>query len=947
MSDLARTNLGQYRISRELGRGGMGVVFLAEDTRLRRNVAIKALPDALANDRDRLARFKREAQLLASLNHPGIAAVYALEEFDGRQFMVMEYVEGQTLSVALRTGRMTWEKAHGLVLQIVDALAAAHARGVIHRDLKSSNVMVTPQGKAKVLDFGLAYVPAEKRDDTGAIDSLRTVSVSPDHLVLSTPGRILGTAGYLSPEQARGQPADQCSDIFSLGCIIYEMLTGELAFRGSTLAESLGATLHQPVDWEKLSSDVPPGLRHVLARCLERDRERRFQDARDVGISMEIASQSVEREAKQQPKLPWGLVLSGVSTMALVALALYASFNGDRTRATNTSPVFASIDPAAGTIVEAVGDEAGPAVISPDGKLIVFAARNASHDRHLYLRNLNEAIPELLVGTDGGTFPFWSPDSNSVGYFDDRKLKRIDLATLAIRTLCDAQGGRGGAWLDDGTIVFAPHFLSGIFAVSADGGEVRQLTEPNQPRFTSHRWPSAIPGTNRFLFFAVNQFPEMREERCIFLTSTNGEEPIELIRTPFSGQFAAGKLLFVRDTSLFAAEIDVTKGLVKDEPKKIVADILGDVSTWNAGFSASTNGTLVYRTAPDAPSSEFSSAESPSSSEWTRALVVDRVGRMASMHAESLRHRGLSLAPNGLSAAVSARPRSDPSTTGDDLWIVKLFGEGTDFGTFDFGQSPSYFSEPALRLTSLPGDEVAPCWSPDGSLIAFSKQDGFTSQGLYVKPLDGGGERLIAAPNSPDTFLIPAVWSPDGRYLICRRCTDPTNYTQGDLVGISLEKGDIIELVVGAGGRARATVSPDGKWLAYDEYHNDIWEIYAIPFRPNAALTTPEQPGSREGTPRFRVSAAGGVSPKWSTQGDALFYIAPDRSLMQVTFRKTSEPLAIEKSQKLFSFPFERDAYFFPVPSDNFFVIGGSETQSRSAIRLLMNWPDILSSNEP
>ena len=714
------SKLGPYEILSPLGAGGMGEVYRARDTRLDRDVAIKILPDSMTRDTDRIARFEREAKLLAQLNHPHIGAIHGFETAEARKFLVLEFVEGETLAQRLRVGALPVDEALEVSKQIAEALEAAHEKGIVHRDLKPGNVMVRPDGTVKVLDFGLARAMAEDSTSATPMPDSPTITSPVRAYSPTIPGVIMGTAGYMSPEQARGKPVDKRSDIFSFGCLLYETLTGVQPFRGETVTDSLGATLHRDVDWGLLPPSTPPSIQRLLRRALAKNRDQRLHDIADARIELAEAiagaNESTPAVASPPARGPQRVLV----LLAMLALGIAGTLFAVRTLSppTSRSVLFASIDPATGSTMIVTGDVSGPAVISPDGRLIVFTARDAAGAQSLWLRALDRNQPESLRGTESANFPFWSPDSRSIGFFADGKLRRIDLATRATRTLCDAPGGRGGAWLERDEIVFTPAFQAGIDRVPAGGGVPKPITTVDKVRFSSHRWPSAIRGTDRFLYLAVNHDPSKREELSVFIASLDGSLNKELVHTPFGAQVVGDSLLFLRENTLLAARIDLSTGALRSEPVPVLTDIAGDPSTWHARFSASETGTLIYHPTPP-PAAAAQPTPEAGLGEYVRVTIVDRTGRPESTFADGMLQNTMASSPDGMSLAISGRWPHETGAASYDIWLFTLFGPGTDWAKWVFvppsvapgcghlcWQSPKSVVRLYLRSTTLLRDWI-------------------------------------------------------------------------------------------------------------------------------------------------------------------------------------------------------------------------------------------------
>jgi serine/threonine-protein kinase len=477
--------LGHYRVGEQLGRGGMGEVYVADDLNLNRKVALKFLPDAFAADPERMARFEREAKLLASLNHPNIAAIYGLEQADGKRFLVLELVEGETLAQRLSKGPLPLEEALGICRQIAEGLEAAHEKGVIHRDLKPANVMIAAGDKVKILDFGLVKALA---DETQSVDASQSPTLTE---AMTRPGVILGTAAYMSPEQAKGKTVDKRADIWAFGCILYECLTGKRVFEGETVTETLAAILKGEPDWQALPAATPPNIRFVLGRCLEKDVNRRFRDAADARMLFEQAPDI--GEAKSTAKRPWLGIAWSVAAVLAVALCV-SLWSPWRVARTSEQPLV-RLDVDLGSDVSLFSRFGADTIISPDGKRLVFVSKS-----RLFTRRLDQPKAAELAGTEGALAPFFSPDSQWVAFYTPGKLKKISVEGGAAITLCNAGSPQGGSWSEDGNIIAAgvSRFLSRI---PAAGGAPTPVTELAQGE-AGHCWPQILPGGQSVLFTA-------------------------------------------------------------------------------------------------------------------------------------------------------------------------------------------------------------------------------------------------------------------------------------------------------------------------------------------------------------------------------------------------------------------------------------------------------------
>ncbi len=591
------SRIGPYDILSTLGAGGMGEVYRARDAKLHRDVAIKVLLPAVANDPDRLARFRREAQVLASLNHPNIAHIHGIEESSGVTALVMELVEGEDLSQRIGRGAMPLDEALPIAQQIANALEAAHEQGIIHRDLKPANIKVRPDGVVKVLDFGLA-----KAMDPAGASSDHAMNSPTLSLHTTQAGMILGTAAYMSPEQARGNAVDKRADLWSFGVVLYEMLTGTRLFEGTTISDTLAAVLKTEPDWTKLPTDTPTPIRRLLRRCLEKDRRKRLADAADARLEIEDALTAPAADASsagvsastssssRATRLAWlvaGLFL--ISTLILSAMYF-------RRAEPPTPTIRFAISPPEKTTF------ASESAISPDGQQVAFVTTGAAGVTSLWVRPLAAVDSRQLAGTEGASFPFWSPDSRFLGFFAGSKLRKIDVAGGPSQTLADASPDpRGGAWAPDGTIIFSPGILSPIMRVSASGGPVSEVTKlDTELGQTSHRWPSMMPDGRHFIYFGRGS---QTEKQGLYVSSLDASESTFIVGTQVTGSYteAGGKgyLLFIRESTLMAQPFNAAKMELSGEPRPIAQGVSSYPSEFGptayAAFSTST-GHLIYRT---------------------------------------------------------------------------------------------------------------------------------------------------------------------------------------------------------------------------------------------------------------------------------------------------------------------------------------------------------------
>ncbi len=884
------STIAHYRVTSKLGEGGMGAVYRATDTKLNRDVAIKVLPDSFANDPDRLARFTREAQILASLNHPNIAAIYGVEE----RALVMELVEGPTLAERIALGPIALEEALPLAKQIAEALEYAHERGIIHRDLKPANIKITPEGRIKVLDFGLAKALS---DDTAAANPASSPTLT---MRATMAGVIMGTAAYMSPEQARGAAADKRSDIWAFGAVFYEMLSGRQAFSGDTVSDTLAAVLRAELDWAALPKDTPAPIKRLLRRCLERDRKRRLADIADARLDIEEAPEAVQAHEPAAPAIihnvRWWMAAAAALALALVAVSTI------HFRETPPPPAVVrfQVPPPEG------GSFTLPFMaLSPDGRKLAFYANGKGGGQPLlWVRALDSLEARALPGTENGIFPFWSPDSRFLAYLAGGKLKKIDGSGGPPQTLCNvsATGPAPGDWNRDGVIFFSDGTL-GIFRVPQAGGDPVRVTRPDAAHSeVGHQFPHILPDGRHFLYlikFAA------RENNAIYLGSLDGKEKKRLIGASTSFSYAPpsenakfGHLLFLREDTLMAQPLDPKTFELAGDAFPVVERV--GFSRAYSLFTVSQSGVLAYRTGAFG---------------GTRLLTwFDRAGKPLATLGAPADYNNVALSRDATRAAVM---QIDAQTSNRDIWLIDVArGIPTRF-TFD------------------EAEDWDPVWSPDGSRVAFSSnRDGrFT---LYLKDSSGAAkeERLQKAEQEER----PCDWSLDGRFLMYVRygaglaklwfVSDPAADPANRKAAPYLETPFNTTQCQFSPGPATAP-----RWVAYssDESKHG-YEIYVQSFPAGAG--------------KFLVSSTGGVQPRWRRDGKELFYIAPDGKLMAVDVKTAPKfeagiPHALFDSRILN--PAAQYVFRYDVTPDGQRFLVNTTRQSEAAaapeaITVVLNW---------
>ena len=878
--------LGPHEIIESLGAGGMGEVYRARDTRLDRMVAVKVLPAHLTDNEELRQRLDREARMISQLSHPHICALYDVGHQDGVDYLVMEYLEGETLTDRLGRGPLPTEQVLRYGIQIADALDKAHRQGIVHRDLKPGNVMITKSG-VKLLDFGLAKLRA-----TGPDGAFSAASVLPTRTdaSLTAQGTILGTFQYMAPEQLEGSEADARSDIFALGSVLYEMATGKKAFEGKSQASLIASILDRmPPPISTVAPMTPPALDRVVKTCLEKDPEDRWQTAHDVMLELkwiaEAGSQAgvptpVVARRRSRERLAW--VIAGILAASTAVLAI------SELRRPRSAPlvVRSTVLPPEKTKFSFVGGGAGPVAVSPDGRQLAFVASESSGKKELWVRPLDSLLAKPLPGTADATYPFWSPDSRFVGFFADGKLKKIEVAGGPALSICDAPDARGGSWNRDGTILFEPSFRDPIHRVSANGGKSVPVTKLDVSRNeTTHRWPFFLPDGRRFLFFSGSHSTGAESELdAIFVGSLDGEKPKLLLNARSNAAYAAGHLLFVRQKTLLAQRFDPKSLELTGESFPIVENVQDDPGFFSAVFSVSDQGTLAYQTASG-------------SSGLSELTWVDRSGKKLDVLGDPADYFEPRISPDGRRVAIAIE---DPG----DIWIYDLA------------------RRVRTRLTFSGSDDFAPTWSPDSTRVAFSSQR--TGSGdIYAKTASGtGADELLS---TSKIFKVPNSWSPDGRYIAYVAFQGALG-SKADLWLLSLADRKTSPILQSPFDELQGVFSPDGRWLAYASNESGRFEIYVQPF---------PGPGGK-----WQISTAGGTQPRWARGGRELFFIAPGGRIMSVEIR-TSTIVEAGTPQVLFSASLKNapgPPYDVSSDGQRFLVNVPIGEESAPPITLVQNW---------
>ena len=814
------TKLGPYEIQCPLGSGGMGEVYRARDTRLDRSVAVKILPAHLSDQPEAGERFEREARTISSLSHPNVCQLHDVGEQNSVRYLVMELLEGETLAERLRRGPMPLDQVLRYGAEIAQGLDAAHRRGVVHRDLKPGNIMLTKTG-AKLMDFGLAKgTSAANAVSTELTATMTSSPASP----LTQQGTIVGTFQYMAPEQVEGKEADARSDIFSLGAVLYEMTSGKRAFEGKTLVSVAAAIMEKEPEPIRTQAVTPPALDRLIRKCLAKDPDARWQSAGDLASELKWITDSGASSAWQavSPKnparralLPW--VVVAVALIAAIVLSVVQS-----TGRANKSLVRTQIASPDKFEFNFVGDSGGPPVISPDGTRLIFSARFQGKTQ-LFLRSMESLVPQPIPGTDDATYPFWSPDSSSIGFFADGKLKRMEIAGGAAIVVCEAAMARGGGWSSKGTILFTPMINTPLYQVPAAGGTPVAVTKLSE-KYTTHRFPTFLPDGEHFLYVAANHAAPTNGETAVFWASLDGKQNKLVILSPSSVVYASGYLLYVRQNGLMTQPFDPSTGEFKGPAAALNDDVQVDNTIWRGTFTASENGTLIYQPGP---------AETGMRLAW-----YDINGKRAGYVGDPDDYYQVELSPDDkkVAAAVGAYNYV--------IWV------------YDIARNTR------TRLTFGNAAYYSPVWSRDGKQLAYvgGPSGGVSRVSIMVKAADGSGEekKLLDLGQFQGVQQVLCDWSPDGRYLLYTNGT-PSVGTGVDLWVLPLF-GDRkpYPYIDAPGNQQYAQFSPDGRWVAYTSDETGQMQVYVAPFPWTGA--------------KWQVSSVGGAVPRWRRDGKELFF---------------------------------------------------------------------------
>jgi serine/threonine-protein kinase len=875
-----------YRLVEKIGEGGMGVVWRARDTRLDRDVALKVLPEAFTSDADRLARFEREAKVLASLNHPNIGSIHGLEEADGVKALVLELVEGPTLADRIAEGPIPLDEALPIARQVAEAFEAAHEQGIIHRDLKPANVKVKTNGTVKVLDFGLAkaFLP-----EVGDAD----LSQSPTLTARATQmGVIMGTAAYMSPEQARGKPVDKRTDIWAFGCLLYETLTGRQTFPGETVSDTIAAVLKQEPNWSALPASTPIKVRDLLQRCLQKDSQQRLRDIGDARIEIEESLAEPSAAPREGMAVRIGPSWKRPVTWSVLGLLVVLSaLTGGLTvwrliRTPLSSPPLNRLAVPLQSAAPLESKTLHPAVaLSPDGTHLVYVARR-SDSTQLYLRPMDQFEATPIPGTEGGSGPFFSPDGRWVGFFADGMLKKVSLLGGSPLRICEVPSAmvRGASWGGDDTIVFSWLASMGLLRVSAKGGIPKAVTEAGSH---SYLWPEILPGGRDILFTSIAR-GRFADARIGVLSLETGETKFLDVLGSNAHYAPSGHVVFARAGALLAVPFDLEQRESIGEPMIVVEDVMGNPSTGAGHFSISGAGDLAYvGGAVDAAESTL--------------VWVDRRGKEEPLPLPQGVYEDPRLSPNGQRLAVTVNS--------NDIWVYDV-NRGTP-----------------IRLTFDEAVEHEPIWTPDEKRITFSSnRDG--TPNLFWRLADGSGEAEQLTKSEYAHYAN--AWSPDGKVLIYTTTSDRIGGVDTWLFRLDNGMNDrkTEPFINTPHSEWSAKFSPNGRWVAYLSDEMGQAEVYVRPY--------PER------DPKIPISTGGGVEPVWARDGRELFYRNGDKMMVvSITVEPTFIP---SKPEMLFEGQYRLSAPGYPYydvapDGQRFVMIKASGVRSAPTyVNVVLNW---------
>ncbi|HEY6192412.1 MAG TPA: protein kinase [Bacteroidota bacterium] len=893
-------NISQYKILEKLGEGGMGVVYKAEDTKLDRFVALKFLPPHMnASEQDK-ARFVQEAKAAAALNHPNVCSIIDIQEHDGQMFIVMEFVDGHTLREKKES--ISFKQAIDIGIQIADGLAAAHEKGIVHRDIKPDNIMIRKDGIAQIMDFGLAKLRSSGSKITR----------------LTKQGSTVGTAGYMSPEQVQGHDTDHRSDIFSFGVLLYELFSGQPPFKGVHETALLYEIVNvDPPPMSSVRPEIDPALDSIVGECLAKEPSERSQSVAEVAkdlrhykresskqrMSRTFPAQSAVRQTAaasqrdQEPApglavprpqraiIPWGIAgLLLVATLFLLVRLFLAP-------AESHPVVVASILAPDSVYIHSYGQGAGPPQVSPDGRQVLLLGVTPDGISRVYIRSFAENVTRGLDGTENAQYPFWSPDGKSVGFFASGKIKKIDAGGGSPVTVCDALNPRGATWSSSGTILFSPDYQTVIFRVSENGGAPVPVTKIDTARNeSSQRWPFALPDGKHFLYFSrISSGSGEAEGHAVYVASIDGGENRMVLHTTSNATYAGGNLLYVRGSTLMAQRFDLSSLELKGDPAPVAEDVMFDPGFNLSVFSASETGILVYQQGRVRSGAKL--------------LLTDRTGKTLSTLGESIEHFYVRYSPDGQHIVGSI---FDPKLLRLNCWEYDLRTGGR------------------TRITSGTS-EGYPLLSRDGSVLIFNSQR-TGNWNLYQKSMKGQGGELALHPGPSEDY--PADWSPDGSSILISRI-EPSK-TKSDLWLMQLSGAREQYPIANTDfDEIDGKFSPDGKWIAYVSNESGEYEVYV-------------KPTGKSETQSWKISSGGGGVPRWAGISNEICYVNKENKMTLATLRYKDKTVEVVNTHPLFTAPVFLESYSISPDGKTMVINRFLEATKSVPLTMMLHWDEAL-----
>ena len=897
------STISHYRILEKLGEGGMGVVYKAEDTKLDRLVALKFLPPHIAASEQDKARFIQEAKAAAALSHPNICTIYGIEDHDAQMFISMEFVDGQTLRE--KREAISFKQAIDIGIQIADGLAAAHEKGIVHRDIKPENIMIRKDGIAQIMDFGLAKLRSAGSRVTR----------------LTKEGSTVGTAGYMSPEQIQGQDADHRSDIFSLGVLLYELLTGQLPFKG--VHETALAYEIVNVDAPPLSSvrpDIDPNLDAIVLECLEKDQNERTQSAKQVAVDLKRYRRESSRQkasrvtavrpvmstagsepfpvrvAPAMPRFPRRELIAWCAVGVLVAVAGFLLISRPESSSAGNMLIRSSIVIPDSVYIHSFGTQLGAPVISPDGRTFAFSGVTRDGTKRIYVHTLDGTETRALPETEGGFEPFWAPDGKVVGFFSGGKMRKVDLVGGSPTTIADVPNPRGATWNQDGMIVFAPDFQSGLFRVSSDGkGTIEQVTLLDSLRHEgSHRWPCFLPDGKHVLYLsrAASETGEA-EGDAVYVASLDGSTKKMLVQSSFNPSYADGYLLFARSSLLLAQRFDPDVLSLEGDPIKLQEGVLTDAGYNMAVYTVSRSGTLLF--------------QSGHGEAGARPIFIDRTGKVVRVIDDR---------------SEQDQPRFSPDGTQVALYIYDLRSRRSNIWVYDLRTGGR------RRLSTRSQGDFYPCWSSDGTRIFFTS-GGPTAADIYqLQVARTGQEKFFLDLSSVDQVDDR---SPDGKTLLVSTFSPALNTGDLWLVPAVSGTGQPVSFQQTKFDERSGRISRDGKWVAYVSDESGEDEVYVKPFSDPAADA-------------WKISSGGGDVPTWGAR-DEVIYLNPKQELVSATLRFRNKTGEVVATKPLFHPPPFSASYDISPDGKTFVITRDLEMQKFPPLSLVVHWEEALRRN--